>query len=85
MPSYGIVPALSSLRGAVGYFERGVFGDRQGQQEPAGQTEEEQSLLQVSYRVQLCTVCQRRLSGLPHTPFLLSAAAEPGHMGIRHT
>jgi hypothetical protein len=54
MPSYGIVPALSSLRGAVGYFERGVLGDRQGQQEPAAQNEEQQSLLQVSGCLKLC-------------------------------
>jgi hypothetical protein len=49
MPSYGIVPALSSLRGAVGYFEHGLFGDGQAQQQDnAGNQEERQSLLQVS-------------------------------------
>lgn len=50
MPSYGIVPALSSLRGAVGYFEHGIFGDRQAEQQGhAAQAAEEetQSLLQV--------------------------------------
>lgn len=50
MPSYGIVPAISSLRGAVGYFEQGLFGDRQQghagiQHGGAAAEEERQSLL----------------------------------------
>lgn len=51
MPSYGIVPAISSLKGAVGYFEQGLFGDRQqghaGIQQggAAAEEEERQSLL----------------------------------------
>jgi hypothetical protein len=62
MPSYGIVPALSSLRGAVGYFEHGLFGDEQAQQQDnAANQEERQSLLQVSLHMLLVqsNVCGR--------------------------
>jgi hypothetical protein len=48
MPPYGIVPAISSLRGAVGYFEHGLFGDGQAQQQDnAANQEEGRSLLQA--------------------------------------
>lgn len=48
MPSYGVTPALSSLRGAIGYFEHGLLGQGAPRQQDnaAEAAEERRGLLQ---------------------------------------
>lgn len=59
MPSHGVVPPVASLRGAVGYFEQSLFGQRRHPQagdehDDDDANEEQQSLLQVTNTWGVC-------------------------------